>query len=106
MRIRARTRNIESALDVVSNPLKRLSSLGIRKSEQARAAVLAELPSSASFYSLRHSCISCACEAGMPLNLIAENAETTVRMNAKKNYGKFREARTLTGNRFWGRFRD
>ena len=62
------------------------------KSEQARpfkrAAALAELPLTASFYSLRHSHISRACEAGMPLNLIASNVGTSVRM-IEKHYGKF-----------------
>jgi hypothetical protein len=62
------------------------------KSEQARpfkrAAALAELPSSASFYTLRHSHISRACEAGMPLNLLAENVGTSLRM-IETNYAKF-----------------
>jgi integrase len=59
------------------------------KSEQARpfkrAAELAELPKSASFYSLRHSYISRAIEAGMPLSLLAENCGTSLTM-IERNY--------------------
>jgi integrase len=61
------------------------------KSEQARpfkrAAALAELPASASFYSLRHSHISRAIEAGMPLSLVAENCGTSLTM-IQRNYAK------------------
>jgi integrase len=61
------------------------------KSEQARpfkrAAALAELPASASYYSLRHSHISRAIEAGMPLSLVAENCGTSLMM-IQKNYAK------------------
>lgn len=61
------------------------------KSEQARpfkrAALLAELPSSASFYTLRHSYISRAIEAGMPLSLLAENCGTSLSM-IERNYAK------------------
>lgn len=52
-----------------------------------RAAALAELPSSASFYSLRHSYISRAIEAGMPLSLLAENCGTSLTM-IQQNYAK------------------
>lgn len=61
------------------------------KSEQARpwnrAAALAELPSSSSFYTLRHSHISRAIEAGMPLSLVAENCGTSLTM-IQRNYAK------------------
>ncbi len=61
------------------------------KSEQhrpfKRAAADAALPSSASFYSLRHSHISRAIEAGMPLSLIAENCGTSLSM-IQHNYAK------------------
>jgi len=61
------------------------------KSEQARpfkrAAKAAGLPASASFYALRHSHISRAIEAGMPLTLVAENCGTSLLM-IQKNYGK------------------
>ena len=61
------------------------------KSEQARpfnrAAALAELPASSSFYTLRHSHISRAIEAGMPLSLVAENCGTSLTM-IQKNYAK------------------
>ena len=50
-----------------------------------RAAALAELPPSASFYSMRHSYISRAIEAGMPLSLVAENIGTSLAM-IQKNY--------------------
>ena len=62
------------------------------KSEQHRpmkaALAAAGLPSSASAYSIRHTYISRAIERGMPLNLIAENVGTSVRM-IEQNYGKF-----------------
>ena len=48
----------------------------------------AKLPAKASFYALRHSHISRAVEAGMPLTLIAENSGTSVRM-IEQTYGKF-----------------
>ena len=48
----------------------------------------AKLPLKASFYALRHSHISRAIEAGMPLTLIAENSGTSVRM-IEQTYGKF-----------------
>lgn len=54
------------------------------KSEQhrpfKRAAALAELPASASFYSLRHSHASRAIEAGQPLSLLCENLGTSLGM--------------------------
>jgi integrase len=52
-----------------------------------RALALAELSPDASFYSLRHSHISRAIEAGMPLSLIAENCGTSLLM-IQKNYAK------------------
>ena len=59
------------------------------KSEQQRpfkvAAKAAKLPASASFYTLRHSHISRAIEAGMPLSLVAENCGTSLSM-IQKNY--------------------
>lgn len=61
------------------------------KSEQARpfkrAAKAAELPASASFYTLRHSHISRAIESGMPLSVLAENCGTSLAM-IQKNYAK------------------
>lgn len=61
------------------------------KSEQhrpfKRAAALAELPASASFYALRHSHISRAIEAGMPLSLLAENTGTSLSM-IQRTYAK------------------
>jgi integrase len=61
------------------------------KSEQQRrfkiAAAAAGLPRSASFYSLRHSHISRAIEAGMPLSLVAELTGTSIEMLAR-NYAK------------------
>lgn len=61
------------------------------KSEQHRpfkcAAAAAELPTSASFYALRHSHISRAIEGGMPLSLLAENCGTSLAM-IQKNYAK------------------
>jgi integrase len=62
------------------------------KSQQHRpmkaALIAAELPASASFYTLRHTYISRAIERGMPLTLVAENVGTSVRM-IERNYGKF-----------------
>ena len=52
-----------------------------------RALKLAELSTDASFYSLRHSHISRAIEAGMPLSLIAENCGTSLLM-IQRNYAK------------------
>jgi integrase len=52
-----------------------------------RALTLAELPLAASFYSLRHSHISRAIEAEMPLSLIAENCGTSLLM-IQRNYAK------------------
>lgn len=61
------------------------------KSEQhrpfKRAAAAAGLPASASFYALRHSHISRAIEAGMPLSLLAENCGTSLGM-IQRNYAK------------------
>lgn len=61
------------------------------KSWQARpfkaAAKAAELPATASFYALRHSHISRAIEAGMPLTIVAENCGTSLLM-IQRNYGK------------------
>jgi site-specific recombinase XerD len=45
-----------------------------------RAAALAGLPASVSFYALRHANISRSIEAGMPLSLVAENCGTSLRM--------------------------
>jgi integrase len=60
------------------------------KSHQAKpfkkAAKLAELPASTSFYTLRHSHISRAIEAHMPLTLVAENCGTSLTM-IERNYG-------------------
>ena len=50
-----------------------------------RALTLAELPTGASFYTLRHSYVSRAIEAGMPLSLIAENVGTSLTM-IERNY--------------------
>ncbi len=62
------------------------------KSEQHRpmkaALAAAELPATASFYTLRHTYVSRAIELGMPLTLVAENVGTSVRM-IETNYGKF-----------------
>lgn len=52
-----------------------------------RTLKLAELPTTASFYSLRHSYISRAIEAGMPLSLISENCGTSLQM-IQKSYAK------------------
>jgi integrase len=45
-----------------------------------KAAAMAGLPASVSFYTLRHAHISRALEAGMPLSLVAENCGTSLRM--------------------------
>lgn len=47
----------------------------------------AKLDSEGTFYALRHSYISRAIEAGVPLTIIAENCGTSVRM-IEKNYAK------------------
>jgi integrase len=53
-----------------------------------KAALLsADLDPDGTFYSLRHSYISRAIEAGMPLTIMAENCGTSVRM-IEKNYAK------------------
>ncbi|GEP07602.1 tyrosine-type recombinase/integrase [Methylobacterium oxalidis] len=45
-----------------------------------RALVAAKLDPTGTFYALRHSYISRAIEAGVPLNVVAENCGTSVRM--------------------------
>lgn len=45
-----------------------------------RALLAAKLDPSGTFYALRHSYISRAIEAGVPLNVVAENCGTSVRM--------------------------
>jgi integrase len=61
------------------------------KSEQARpfkrAAALAGLPATASFYTLRHSHISRAIESRMPLSLVAEQCGTSLSM-IERTYAK------------------
>ena len=61
------------------------------KSEQARpfkrAAALAGLPATASFYALRHSHISRAIESRMPLSLVAEQCGTSLSM-IQRTYAK------------------
>jgi integrase len=52
-----------------------------------RAAAAAELPATASFYTLRHSHVSRAIESGMPLSLLAENTGTSLLM-IQRNYAK------------------
>jgi integrase len=68
-----------------------------QKSEQARpfkrAAALAELPPSASFYSLRHSHVSRAIENNMPMVVLAENLGTSVAMIEKTYAHLFAEKR-------------
>ena len=60
-----------------------------------RALTAAELDPSGTFYALRHSYISRAIEGGVPLNVVAENCGTSVRMiettYAKMLAGKRRE---------------
>jgi integrase len=53
----------------------------------ARAAAAAGLSSTSSFYSLRHSHVSRAIEAGMPLSVLAENCGTSLLM-IQRNYAK------------------
>ncbi|MCC7325560.1 MAG: tyrosine-type recombinase/integrase [Burkholderiales bacterium] len=50
-----------------------------------KALKLAGLPAAASLYSLRHSYISRAIEAGMPLSLVSENCGTSLTM-IERNY--------------------
>ena len=45
------------------------------------------LPTEGSLYALRHTYVSMAIEGGMPLNVIAENCGTSVRM-IEKTYSK------------------
>lgn len=45
-----------------------------------RALLLAKLEPTGTFYALRHSYISRAIEGGVPLNIVAENCGTSVRM--------------------------
>jgi integrase len=52
------------------------------------ALAAAGLPLSACFYTMRHSYISRAIERGMPLQMLAENVGTSVKM-IEANYGKF-----------------
>ena len=51
----------------------------------------AELPKDMTFYALRHSFISFAARNGMPLQVLAENCGTSVRM-IELNYGKYLNA--------------
>lgn len=55
-----------------------LKSMQHRRMKAALTA--AKLPTSATFYSIRHTYISRAIERGMPLTLLAENVGTSVRM--------------------------
>jgi site-specific recombinase XerD len=52
-----------------------------------RALSRAGLDQQGTFYALRHSYISRAIEAGVPLNVLAENCGTSVRI-IEKNYAK------------------
>ena len=65
------------------------------RSHQARpmreAVRAARLPRDAVFYSLRHYHISKALLAGVPAQIVAENAGTSIRM-LEKHYGKFLKA--------------
>jgi len=62
-----------------------------KRSDQTRpikeALRLAGLPTEGSLYALRHTYISMAIEGGMPLNVIADNCGTSVRM-IEKTYAK------------------
>jgi integrase len=62
-----------------------------KKSDQTRpvkdALKKAGLPPDGSIYALRHTYVSRAIEGGVPLNLIADNCGTSVRM-IEKNYAK------------------
>ena len=55
------------------------------------AAKQAELPEETSFYAIRHSYVSLAAKNGMPLQVLAENVGTSVRM-IELNYGKYLNA--------------
>lgn len=54
----------------------------------ARAVGLAGLPRDTTFYALRHTFISWAAKNGMPLQVLAENTGTSVRM-IERHYGKY-----------------
>jgi integrase len=56
-----------------------------------RAAQQAKLPAETCFYSLRHFHISKAKDAGLDVQLVAENVGTSIRM-IEQHYGKFTEA--------------
>lgn len=62
-----------------------------KRSDQTRpikmALEKAKLPLNGSIYALRHTYISSAIEGGVPLNIIAENCGTSVRM-IEKTYAK------------------
>jgi len=62
-----------------------------KRSDQTRpikeALKAAGLPTEGSLYALRHTYVSMAIEGGMPLNVIAENCGTSVRM-IEKTYAK------------------
>jgi integrase len=62
-----------------------------KRSDQTRpmkdALKKASLPLDGSLYALRHTYVSCAIEGGVPLNIIAENCGTSVRM-IEKTYAK------------------
>jgi integrase len=62
-----------------------------KRSEQTRpikaALYKAGLPSTGSLYAFRHTYVSSAIEGGIPLNIIAENCGTSVRM-IEKTYAK------------------
>ena len=62
-----------------------------KRSDQTRpikdALGAAGLPTEGSLYALRHTYVSMAIEGGMPLNIIAENCGTSVRM-IEKTYAK------------------
>jgi integrase len=55
------------------------------------AAKAAELPAETSFYALRHTYVSLAAKNGTPLQVLAENVGTSVRM-IESNYGKYLNA--------------
>jgi integrase len=62
-----------------------------KRSDQTRpvkdALKRAGLPGDGSIYALRHTYVSCAIEGGVPLNVIADNCGTSVRM-IEKTYAK------------------
>lgn len=64
--------------------LPRLDGQGWKPSDQqrpmARSVAKASLDGESTFYALRHSYISRAIEAGVPLTVLAENCGTSVRM--------------------------